>query len=1356
MRTELERRSFEGIFAEIGYHKTSESWVIASSEIKNHLGKGIEWCKHRKKLSDALNGIANTDARSIKIVAHGDQNSIIFGNRYSSDAIRHEFGEAHSNSRLNNIPIALWSCFGGAKGGIGEIIQKATGAIVHAADKTLGNGRSINSLDQADSLDQELANLPFALHTNAVGFTIEDNKNGTFGFYLYYGSWHSNYANHGSPSLTEGALSLYTLSPGTDGTDPANYTVEAYGQGGALANKTFLPVIPGHITSDIHIKSLSQYIETDRSPGTSGNEALAGDRTDMTDMGFTPGENFFFVNGNGDLVTYNSTNGSSIDNTSATFGFQSFYLPTVTPGTYRPFYDGNAHAGSGGYNTKNTWDNVHPIGTNRVTANFSPHGNLGNALVTITQTGQLIYGEAPKILINRVEDDNGASATDMVTSGRNVVIHGEINNVAVGNDYSSLTVTLTDKNDSNKTVIYDYEFNDTELVVDNSGNWTLTIPGEVDSKLYDIKATITDAGSDYTANQDLNIVSTSIESCDEDNGISDSDFKTSDTTQVITGIWSHLTATNLKISITDSLGIAIVANEDPTQIINDTWIYDLTNKPLNVGTYLIESTVIEGGTSVTATRNLEIQALPGAPTIDAITNDTGVPGDFSTEDDQVIVNGTFDVNAVTATSGELRLSLASNTYLNAATGLTIDYNAGTYSFTSKVLDIGQYTIKAETIDANGLYNSTEQILYIIDKNDKTPPPAPTIDTLAPDTGVVGDWKTNSTSITISGTYNSTETVGLNVSFGGVTYTLGTDRELISTASGTWTLAVPGKASSGTVVATAIDAGGNKASATQDVTIYGVTLSPNPSAKSRDNNGNLITSEDRSSNTFTIVLDAQPSADVTVSLTGLDNTEGVLDQSSLVFTPSNWNTPQTVTVTGINDDVIDGDQTYIVTARASAGGGFTGNEIATINVSNLDIGTTRTVTPTPTTPGVSITPSSSKDATDSNGNLITTEDETSVTFTVVLDSQPNADLVVSLSGLDETEGKLDQSSLTFTTANWNTPQTVTVTGVNDSVVDPDITYLITATAGTESDTIQITNLNKQLSISELADQPGIKIEGAGENGLWLKFRTTEANAALQNSLNIYQSSSSDITSIGATAGSQNMGYTEIFVKADEILTFKQHSTDNALNEAPRIQFVETEDGFRIMLEDTSGLDDDHNDLVIDVTSSTSPTSINNVQMASMQSKSSHAILDLSSIDVSGAKVELSLTSDCSFNNQLGFVRLDVDPVTGKPFSEMSINGIGASSVDKYNSEIIDNLISPNNSALFMQGQEKSQIEWVLDAEDAGYYSAVLITPEGNILSAGTSSLSGADQSVKLLGQNHLAFEDGVDGDYNDFVLKANFA
>ena len=43
-----------------------------------------------------------------------------------------------------------------------------------------------------------------------------------------------------------------------------------------------------------------------------------------------------------------------------------------------------------------------------------------------------------------------------------------------------------------------------------------------------------------------------------------------------------------------------------------------------------------------------------------------------------------------------------------------------------------------------------------------------------------------------------------------------------------------------------------------------------------------------------------------------------------------------------------------------------------------------------------------------------------------------------------------SSLTFTTANWNTPQTVTVTGVNDDLDDGDVAYTIVTAAATSSD------------------------------------------------------------------------------------------------------------------------------------------------------------------------------------------------------------------------------------------------------------------------------------------------------------------
>src|SRR3712207_6947753 len=46
-------------------------------------------------------------------------------------------------------------------------------------------------------------------------------------------------------------------------------------------------------------------------------------------------------------------------------------------------------------------------------------------------------------------------------------------------------------------------------------------------------------------------------------------------------------------------------------------------------------------------------------------------------------------------------------------------------------------------------------------------------------------------------------------------------------------------------------------------------------------------------------------------------EGVLSASSLVFTPANWNVPQTVTVTGVNDAEYDGPVGYTIVTSATS-------------------------------------------------------------------------------------------------------------------------------------------------------------------------------------------------------------------------------------------------------------------------------------------------------------------------------------------------------------------------------------------------------------------------------------------------------
>jgi hypothetical protein len=95
--------------------------------------------------------------------------------------------------------------------------------------------------------------------------------------------------------------------------------------------------------------------------------------------------------------------------------------------------------------------------------------------------------------------------------------------------------------------------------------------------------------------------------------------------------------------------------------------------------------------------------------------------------------------------------------------------------------------------------------------------------------------------------------------------------------------------------------------------------------------------------------------------------------------------------------------------------------------------TLTVNVTPVgTPGITVTPTA---------GLVTTEAGGTAAFSVVLDTQPIADVVITLSSSDATEGTVAPVSLTFTSADWNVAQTVTVTGVADALADGGVLYTI---------------------------------------------------------------------------------------------------------------------------------------------------------------------------------------------------------------------------------------------------------------------------------------------------------------------------
>ena len=79
------------------------------------------------------------------------------------------------------------------------------------------------------------------------------------------------------------------------------------------------------------------------------------------------------------------------------------------------------------------------------------------------------------------------------------------------------------------------------------------------------------------------------------------------------------------------------------------------------------------------------------------------------------------------------------------------------------------------------------------------------------------------------------------------------------------------------------------------------------------------------------------------------------------------------------------------------------------------------------------------------NAITVAEGATTTFTVQLGSAPTSSVTVTPSASDASELRFVPASLSFTTGNWNTPQTVTVVGVYDAFADGTQTSTLTLTA-----------------------------------------------------------------------------------------------------------------------------------------------------------------------------------------------------------------------------------------------------------------------------------------------------------------------
>lgn len=186
------------------------------------------------------------------------------------------------------------------------------------------------------------------------------------------------------------------------------------------------------------------------------------------------------------------------------------------------------------------------------------------------------------------------------------------------------------------------------------------------------------------------------------------------------------------------------------------------------------------------------------------------------------------------------------------------------------------------------------------------------------------------------------------------------------------------------------------------------------------------SEPGSSFELTIRLTAKPTGDVAFMLGSSNPKEGIASPSQLLFSPENWSIPQRITIQGVDDAIIDGNQPFSVVLGAVVSTDplyleLDPPDIAMVNEDN-DLADIFIIT----------------------NRLDLTEDKNDypqTTFTVQLKSQPAATVLVDLSSSDETEGLVFPQQLQFSSQNWSQPQVVTVKAQDDQKQDGTVAITI---------------------------------------------------------------------------------------------------------------------------------------------------------------------------------------------------------------------------------------------------------------------------------------------------------------------------
>lgn len=177
---------------------------------------------------------------------------------------------------------------------------------------------------------------------------------------------------------------------------------------------------------------------------------------------------------------------------------------------------------------------------------------------------------------------------------------------------------------------------------------------------------------------------------------------------------------------------------------------------------------------------------------------------------------------------------------------------------------------------------------------------------------------------------------------------------------------------------------------------------------------LVLEELSGSGKVNFVLGAEPVNPVKINIVSNDTQEVTSWDSQITFSASNWNTPQVVTFTAV-DDFIDRNDSSSITVSIDSTSDSAFKNLASQNIS------------------INITNDDSKGITLSKNSISVDENAGNGSYTIKLTSQPLWNVVIDVSSSDINEFTLTPTQITFTSLNWNTSQSITITGVDDNIV-----------------------------------------------------------------------------------------------------------------------------------------------------------------------------------------------------------------------------------------------------------------------------------------------------------------------------------